>query len=59
MTPSQKIVIETTKSPVASNWLKRAMLESCQRDVLDAKRDAQLLLEMLELRWNEAIKGQL
>jgi hypothetical protein len=38
------------KDPTISDWLKKQIVESYNRDILDATRDAELLLSVLEQR---------
>jgi hypothetical protein len=39
-----------TEDPVASDWLKNALLEAINRDPVDAAGDAEVLCRILKLR---------
>ena len=40
------------KHPATSNWLQQALMDAVRRDPLDALKDAEVLVELLELRFN-------
>lgn len=42
--------------PAASNWLKHQVEASKERDVVDALRDSEILVEVLAARYSEVIK---
>ena len=43
-------------APDASNWLKKAIKESRDRDVIDALKDAEALVRVLEAKLDAMIK---
>lgn len=50
-------ICEVLKSPVASSWLKEALGKALERDCVDAANDAEVLLDLLNKRCEEAFKG--
>lgn len=48
---------EVLNSPVASNWLKEALGKALERDCVDAANDAEVLIDLLNKRCEEAFKG--
>ncbi|POA78598.1 hypothetical protein [Pseudomonas sp. DP16D-R1] len=48
---------EVLNSPVASNWLKEALGKALERDCVDAANDAEVLMDLLNKRCEEAFKG--
>ncbi len=47
---------EVLNSPVASSWLKEALGRALERDCVDAANDAEVLLDLLNKRCEEAFK---
>lgn len=50
---------EIIASPFASYWLKTQVAVSHQRDVLDALKDAEALVQILSQRWAQTLKEDL
>ena len=50
-----ELEIKILENPNCSFWLKEAIVQSHQRDVLDAERDAELLLRVLKERRQHCI----
>jgi hypothetical protein len=42
--------LQVTEDPAASDWLKNALLETINRDPVDAAQDAEALYRILKLR---------
>lgn len=50
-TSADSLVAEVLADPACSYWLRDRIRESLERDPLDALRDAETLLAILEARW--------
>lgn len=46
---------EILHDPAASHWLKDQIKETAERDVVDALRDAEILVAVLDARYSKAV----
>jgi hypothetical protein len=49
--------LEFLHDPTVSDWLKSQIRATKTRDVLDAWNDAQILLDLLQRRWQAVVAG--
>lgn len=50
---SEEMAKIISKDPAASYWLKQAVKGLSGRDIVDALKDAEVLLKYAQLRWDE------
>lgn len=48
---------ELLTNPAVSEWLRRAIVETRGRDVLDALHDVEVLKKVLEQRWRKTLES--
>ena len=52
ITWSQDVLVEISNDPSISYWLKHAIADLANRDLLDALYDAELLCSLMKARWD-------
>ena len=56
MLPSEQRVARILADPSASQWLKDALRSAMKRELSEAVRDAEVLLDVLAMRMKEALQ---
>jgi hypothetical protein len=52
-TPALNIIRDVLKSPASSYWLTNALQSAERRDPVDVLRDAETLVHIFKMRWDE------